>query len=90
MQPEDEDSDGDTGRHSSSSKARTHFTSLTPATEKAAMQSLKTKMTFSDNSVSYRHVKLRRIDLYWDVYIYTHYALVNSFPFTMSYHMIYL
>ena len=48
----DEDSDGDTRLHHPSSNSRTQFTAQTPAAEKAAIQSLRTKMSFSDHSVS--------------------------------------
>lgn len=52
----DEDSDSDTRLHHPSSNSRTQFTAQTPAAEKAAIQSLKTKMTFSDHSVSSQEI----------------------------------
>ena len=54
----DGDSDNDSRRHHPSSNPRTQFTAQTPATEKAAIQNLKTKMTFSDHSVSWKSISI--------------------------------
>ena len=58
-----DDSDNDVLRHNPSSSSRTKFTVQTPETEKAAIQNLKTKMNFSDHSVSCQYMKVQKAHL---------------------------